>query len=77
MIKLIKKAVTNLIIMPVCEKAIILGAKWLSTEWKPSRLLVWSKGDAFSIPFISLLLVSIFVNESKIQNIYIYIKNML
>lgn len=43
--------------IPTYENAIILGANWLSSEWNPSKQLVWAKGDACLIPFIRLLLV--------------------
>lgn len=37
--------------IPVWLRAIIFGAKWLRTEWNPSRQLVWDTGDACLIPF--------------------------
>lgn len=36
--------------IPWYEYAAILGAYWLTTEWKPSRQLVWAMGEAFFIP---------------------------
>lgn len=44
-----------LIYIPGYEKPIIFGAKWLRTEWNPSRQLVCAKGDTCWVPSISLL----------------------
>ena len=49
-------ATTHLISIPVWLKAIIFGAKWFRTEWKPSNELVWESGDACLIPFFRLIL---------------------
>ena len=43
--------------MPVYEQAIIFGAKWLRTEWKPSKQLVRALGEACLIPFTKALFV--------------------
>ena len=37
------------------ENAIIFGAKWFSTEWNPSKQLVWSRGEACLMPLTRLL----------------------
>ncbi len=41
---------TYLQYIPGNVNAIILGAKWLTTEWYASKQLVWEIGDAFLMP---------------------------
>jgi hypothetical protein len=50
--------------IPGYEKAIIFGAKWLRTEWKSSRQLVWAIVDAFWIPDFNLFFVNAFFTFS-------------
>jgi hypothetical protein len=61
--------------MDNCTHAIIFGENWFSAECKPSRQLVWPKGDACLIPFIiSRLFVSAacifaYAMESEFKNV--------
>ena len=49
---------TNLQSIPTYENEIIFRRKWVSTEWNPSRQLVWAIVEACMMPFTSLLSVN-------------------
>ena len=53
-----------LMYIPGKEKAIIFGVKWFKTEWKPSRQLVCSKGDACMMPLVNRSFVRAFFTLS-------------
>lgn len=67
---------TNLQSIPTYENEIIFGQKWFSTEWKPSRQLVWAIGEACMMLFTSLLSVNAattfsYTTESRKVNRYL------
>lgn len=49
---------TYLTNIPVYEYAIILGENWFTTEWNPSKQLVWDNGEACLIPLTNVDFVS-------------------